>query len=74
MMAFGATTGSKEEEIQKQWLTNRYHAPSDDLNQPVDMKAAGQYNRLMMALAEAVANNPARPKWKADSFFRRFAQ
>jgi hypothetical protein len=55
-------------------LTNRYHAPSDDLNQSVDLKAAGQYNRLMMALAEAVANNPARPKWKADSFFPRFAQ
>jgi hypothetical protein len=52
-------------------LTNRYHAPSDDLNQPVDLKAAGQYNRLMMSLAETVANNPARPKWKADSFFRR---
>jgi Zn-dependent M28 family amino/carboxypeptidase len=74
MMAFGYTKGSKEEEIARQWLTKRYHAPSDDLNQPVDMKAAGQYNRLMMTLAEAVANNPARPKWKADSFFRRFAQ
>jgi len=38
------------------------------------LKAAGQYNRLMMTLAEAVANNAGRPKWKADSFFRRFAQ
>jgi Zn-dependent M28 family amino/carboxypeptidase len=74
MMAFGAKPGSKEEEIAKTWLTNRYHAPSDDLNQPVDLKAAGQYNRLMMTLAEAVANNPARPKWKPDSFFRRFVQ
>jgi Zn-dependent M28 family amino/carboxypeptidase len=74
MIAFGSTKGSKEEEIAKQWLTNRYHAPSDDLNQPIDMKAAGQYNRLMMTLALAVANNSARPKWKADSFFRRFAQ
>jgi hypothetical protein len=74
MIAFGSTKGSKEAEIAKQWLTNRYHAPSDDLNQPVDMKAAGQYNRLMMTLAEAVANNSARPKWKPDSFFRRFAQ
>jgi hypothetical protein len=68
MMAFGAKPGSQEEQIAKTWLTNRYHAPSDDLNQPVDLKAAGQYNRLMMTLAEAVANNPARPKWKADSF------
>lgn len=74
MVAFGYTPGSKEAEITKQWLTNRYHAPSDDLSQPVDMKAAGQYNRLMMTLAEAVANQTARPKWKADSFFRRFAQ
>jgi len=74
MLAFGNRKGSKEAEIAKQWLTNRYHAPSDDLNQPVDRKAAGQYNRLMMTLAEAVANNPERPKWKADSFFRRFAQ
>jgi hypothetical protein len=74
MMAFGNRKGSKEEEMAKQWLTNRYHAPSDDLNQPVDKKAAGQYNRLMMTLAGAVANNPQRPKWKAESFFRRFAQ
>ena len=74
MMAFGAKPGSKEEQIAKTWLTNRYHAPSDDLNQPVNLKAAGQYNQLMMTLVEAVANNPARPKWKADSFFRRFAQ
>ncbi len=74
MMAFGNRKGSKEDEIMKQWLKNRYHAPSDDLNQPVDKKAAGQYNRLMMTLAEAVANNPERPKWKPDSFFRRFAQ
>ena len=74
MMAFGAKPGSKEEQIGKTWLTERYHAPSDDLNQPVDLKAAGQYNRLMMTLAEAVANGPARPKWKPDSFFRRFAQ
>jgi len=74
MMAFGNRKGSKEEEMARQWLTNRYHAPSDDLNQPVDKRAAGQYNRLMMTLAEAVANNPQRPQWKPDSFFRRFAQ
>jgi len=74
MIAFGAKPGSKEEATAKEWLTNRYHAPSDDLNQPIDRKAAGQYNRLMMTLAEEVANNPARPKWKPDSFFRRFAQ
>jgi Zn-dependent M28 family amino/carboxypeptidase len=74
MMAFGHKKGSKEQQIAKQWLTERYHAPSDDLNQPIDKQAAGQYTRLMMSLAEAVANNPARPQWKPDSFFRRFAR
>ena len=74
MMAFGAKPGSPEEATQKQWLTERYHAPSDDLNQPVDKKAAGQYNRILMRLAEQVADQAPRPKWKPDSFFRRFAE
>jgi hypothetical protein len=74
MTEVGYKKGSKEEEVQKDWLKNRYHAPSDDLNQPVDLQAAGQYNRLILTLAESVANTPARPQWKPDSFFRRFAQ
>ena len=74
MMDVGYKKGSKEEAVQKEWLKNRYHAPSDDLNQPVDLQAAGQYNRLLLKLAETVADEPARPQWKPDSFFRRFAQ
>jgi hypothetical protein len=74
MTEVGYKKGSKEEEIEKAWLKNRYHAPSDDLTQPVDLQAAGQYNRLILTLAESVANTPARPQWKPDSFFRRFAQ
>ena len=36
------TLGKKQ--IFQDWLTNRYHAPSDDLpNQPVDLAAAGKY-------------------------------
>jgi len=73
MLEFGFLPGSKEEGLEKAWLQNRYHAPSDDLQQPVDLAAAARYNRLMLALAEAIANAPARPQWKADSFFRRFA-
>jgi Peptidase family M28 len=74
MMDVGYKKGSKEEEVAKEWLKNRYHAPSDDLNQPVDLQAAGQFNRLILTLAESVANEPSRPQWKQDSFFRRFAQ
>jgi hypothetical protein len=74
MLDVGYKKGSKEEEIAKDWLKNRYHAPSDDLTQPLDLEAAGQYNRLVSKLAETVADQPARPEWKPDSFFRRFAQ
>ena len=32
----GFVKGSPEEQLSKKWLGERYHAPSDDLNQPVD--------------------------------------
>ena len=70
---FGYIPGSPEEKLHKDWLKNRYHAPSDDLNQPVDKEAAAQFNRIIMTLLERVANADARPQWKANSFFRRFA-
>jgi Zn-dependent M28 family amino/carboxypeptidase len=70
---FGAAPGSAEERMQKQWLVRRYHAPSDDANQPVDLAAAAQFNRFLLRLAERVADQDARPAWKEKSFFRRFA-
>jgi Zn-dependent M28 family amino/carboxypeptidase len=72
--SFGAAPGSPEEKMKKDWLTNRYHAPSDDVNQPVDLAAAAKFNQVMLALAERVAGDEARPEWKPASFFRRFAQ
>jgi hypothetical protein len=33
---FGYLPGSPEERLHKDWLRDRHHAPSDDLNQPVD--------------------------------------
>lgn len=71
---FAAAPGSPEEKLHKDWLTNRYHAPSDDVNQPVDLAAAGKFDQLMLQLTERVADAPARPEWKEKSFFRRFAQ
>ena len=73
MVDFGNRKGSKEEEIQKQWLAERYHAPSDDLNQPVDKQAAGVFDELVGRLIERVANANAKPEWKETSFFRRYA-
>jgi Zn-dependent M28 family amino/carboxypeptidase len=70
----GTTLGSPEQQIVKDWLTQRYHAPSDDLNQPVDLGAAALYEDVIRGLMVKVAQNPHRPQWKPDSFFRRYAQ
>ena len=72
-MKVGFEPGSPEAQIDAQWTRERYHQPGDDLQQPVDLGAAVTFTRFVAALASEVANNPARPQWKADSFFRRFA-
>jgi Zn-dependent M28 family amino/carboxypeptidase len=58
----------------KDWLTQRYHAPSDDVDQPVELAAAAKYEEIVRALLLNIANGDRRPEWKAESFFRRYAQ
>jgi Zn-dependent M28 family amino/carboxypeptidase len=69
----GFELGTPEQKVFKDWLTNRYHAPSDDVNQPVDLQAAALYEEFTRRLLMETANAPARPHWKPDSFFRRYA-
>ena len=69
----GFAPGSPEAEIDAKWTKERYHGPSDDLQQPVDLGAAVTFTRLVGALSAEVANHPSRPRWKPASFFRRFA-
>jgi Zn-dependent M28 family amino/carboxypeptidase len=69
----GFEPGTPEQKIFKEWLTKRYHAPSDDLNQPVDLGAAALYEEITRRLLLEVADAAARPAWKPDSFFRRYA-
>ena len=68
MVDIGNEKGSPEAAIEKKWLTERYHAPSDDLNQPVDKQSAAQFNVMLEALIEEVANTEARPAWKPSCF------
>jgi Peptidase family M28 len=70
---FGYEFGSQDEKTRLAWVRDRYHRPSDDLNQPVDLEAAAKFNRVIMALLRRVADEAARPTWNADSFFKRFA-
>jgi Zn-dependent M28 family amino/carboxypeptidase len=69
----GFDPGSPDQKIFKDWLTNRYHAPSDDTAQPVDLASAGLYEEITRQLLISVANTDARPQWKRESFFRRYA-
>ncbi len=70
----GYDKGSREEQVVKEWLRERYHAPSDDLAQPVDKAAAGAFDILMAKLLAHIANRDDRPRWKDTSFFKRFAK
>jgi Zn-dependent M28 family amino/carboxypeptidase len=69
----GFELGTPEQKIFKDWLTNRYHAPSDDVNQPVDLRAVAGYEEFTRRLLLDTVNTAARPRWKSDSFFRRYA-
>jgi hypothetical protein len=70
---FGYEFGSPEEKTRKAWVRDIYHKPADDLNQPLDKEAAAKFDRIIADLLERVANDPARPQWHSDSFFKRFA-
>jgi Zn-dependent M28 family amino/carboxypeptidase len=72
-MSVAPEPGTPEVKIFKDWLTQRYHAPSDDVDQPVDLAAAAKYEEIVRALLINIANGDHRPEWKPDSFFRRYA-
>jgi len=75
MMGVAPDPNSPEQkQIFRDWLSHRYHAPSDDLDQPVDLASAAQYEEVVRALMITVADNTQRPQWKPESFFRRYAE
>jgi hypothetical protein len=75
MMGVAPDPNSPEQvQLFKDWLTHRYHAPSDDLEQPVDLSAAAQYEEVIRAMMIGVADSRQRPQWTPDSFFRRYAE
>lgn len=74
MVDVAAPAGSAEAATLKKWLFDRYHAPSDDPDQPVNLPAAAAYEKLMFGVARVVADRDERPRWKPESFFRQFAR
>jgi len=67
---FGYRPGSRSERIYRQWYRTGYHKPQDDLKQPMDWKAAADFNRFFYELVERVSDQPAAPGWKSDSKLR----
>jgi hypothetical protein len=41
------------------------------LNQPVDPVAAAQFTAIISQLAERIADNPDKPSWYEESFYRK---
>jgi hypothetical protein len=64
---FGYKPGSRSEQVYRQWYRTGYHKPQDDLKQPMDWKAAGDFNRFFYALVERVADQPSAPAWTPGS-------
>jgi Zn-dependent M28 family amino/carboxypeptidase len=51
------------------WIATRYHAPSDDMNQPMDLDASVQFMQINFLVGYDVAQDPQRPTWKPGDFF-----
>jgi hypothetical protein len=64
---FGYRPGSPSERIYRQWYRTGYHKPQDDLKQPMDFKAAADFNRFFYKLVQRVADQPQPPQWTPGS-------
>jgi Zn-dependent M28 family amino/carboxypeptidase len=60
---FGYEPGTEAERRYREWYEVRYHRPQDDLTQPMDFQAAGDFNRFFYKLAETVADADKAPSW-----------
>jgi Zn-dependent M28 family amino/carboxypeptidase len=72
-MKVGYEPNSPEAATAAKWTAERYHAPSDDLDQPVDLSAAAKFVVVVRDLGLRIAARRDRPQWTDASFFKRFA-
>lgn len=60
--------------MQFDWETERYHLPSDDMNQPFDFNATVKCTRVDLAVGYEIAQQTERPHWNGGDFFGKFAK
>jgi Zn-dependent M28 family amino/carboxypeptidase len=69
-MKFGFLKNTPEYQIEHDWRANRYHSPSDDLEQPgIFKEEAVKLDAYTAAIALHVANAAGRPLWLPNSIF-----
>jgi Zn-dependent M28 family amino/carboxypeptidase len=69
-MKFGFLKNTPEYQIEHDWRANRYHSPSDDLEQPGIFKEdAVKLDAYTAAIAVRVANAAGQPQWLPSSIF-----
>ena len=69
-MKFGFLKNTPEYQIEHDWRANRYHSPSDDLEQPgIFKEEAVKLDVYTAAIALKAANADTRPTWLPDSIF-----
>jgi hypothetical protein len=64
---FGYDPGTEAERRYRQWYDVRYHRPQDDMTQPIDFKAAADFNTFFYRLTAAVADAQQRPSFLPGS-------
>jgi Zn-dependent M28 family amino/carboxypeptidase len=70
MLLTGAAGDPESWKIFEQWMATRYHRPSDDSRQPVNLQSAEQFQRALMALVRRVGDAERAPEWNATSVFK----
>jgi Zn-dependent M28 family amino/carboxypeptidase len=73
-MDVGYKLDTPQQKVIDEWRRDRYHAPSDDLGQPVNLETAAKFEGLVWDLLAFTADNEKVPEWKPESFFKRFAR
>jgi Zn-dependent M28 family amino/carboxypeptidase len=53
----------------EQWIATRYHAPSDDMSQPMNLDASVEFMRIDFLIGYDIAQDPKQPAWKPGDFF-----
>jgi hypothetical protein len=53
----------------EEWIATRYHSPSDDMNQPMDLDASVEFMQVDFLVGYDIAQDPQRPAWKPGDFF-----